>query len=163
MGNVHRIVPLPLLILLAAGCCGYSVRALLPPHLGSVAVPPVENTTTRPGLGDELTDTLTDAFKQDRSLRIAVLENADLVVTANISLYSRVASTYTGEQEITTYDISVSAAVEAEDQVRSETFYKGTAAARVTYDPDSETEEEAATRALSELADEIVRLVITAW
>lgn len=150
-------------VLLIAGCCGYSTRSLLPPHIRTVAVLPAENSTTQPGLGDELTDALIAAFKRDRSLRVTTLESADLVLTLNVSGYSRNASAYDEEQAVSAYEISVTAQVDAEDQVRGESFFSSAVSARLTYNPEGKTEEAAATEALAKLADEIVRRVITAW
>jgi hypothetical protein len=150
-------------ILLAAGCCGYSTRSLLPSHLKTVAVPPATNTTTQPGLAEALTDSLTTAFASDRTLRVTNTEAADLVVSTTVSSYARTPSSYTGDQAVSAYELSVSAQVEARDQTRDEVFYSGTASARVTYDPNAKTEEVAAAEAVKKLASEIVRQVQIAW
>lgn len=150
-------------VLLAAGCCGYSTRSLLPSHLKTVAVPPATNTTTQPGLAEALTDELTSAFTSDRTLRVTNAEAADLVVNTTVSSYARTASSYTGDQAVSAYELSVSAQVEARDQTRDEEFYSGIASARVTYDPNAKTEEQAAAETLKKLASEIVRQVQIAW
>jgi len=150
-------------LLLLDGCCGYSTRSLLPSHLKTVAVPPATNTTTQPGLAEALTDELTSAFNSDRTLRVTNTEAADLVVNATVSSYSRTASSYTGDQVVSAYELSISAQVDAHDQTRDEKFYTGTASGRVTYDPNAKTEEEAATDAVKKLASEIVRQVQIAW
>ena len=147
-------------LLAAAGCCGYSAKSLLPPHLRTAAVPPVQNSTLQPGLDDQLTDLLVTAFNRDRSLRVTTLEQANLAVTVTITSYSRTASVYDENQTISTYDLTAAAQVDAQDQVRDETFFSGSVSAKVTYDPDTETEEAAATRLLEALAAEIVRRVI---
>ena len=152
-----------LAITLLAGCCGYSTRSLLPSHLKTVAVSPALNTTTQPGLAEVLTDSVIAAFTADRTLRVTNTEAADLVVSSTLSNYSRTASSYTGEQAVSAYELSVSAQVEARDQSRNEGFYKGTASARVTYDPNAKTEEQAASEAIGKLASEIVRQVQIAW
>jgi len=161
-----RGIVLSLLVL--SGCCGYSTRSLLPSHLKTVAVPPATNTTTQPGLAEALTDSLTAAFTSDRTLRVTNVEAADLVVNTTVSSYARTPSAYTGgdttgDQSVTAYDLSVSAQVDARDQTRDEVFYSGAASARVTYDPDAKTEEEAAAEAVKKLASEIVRQVQIAW
>lgn len=150
-------------VLLAAGCCGYSTRSLLPSHLKTVAVPPATNTTTQPGLAEALTDELTLAFTSDRTLRVTNAEAADLVVSVTVSSYTRTPSSYTGDQAVSAYELSVSAQVEARDQTRDEVFYSGAASARVTYDPNAKTEEVAAAEAVKKLASEIVRQVQIAW
>jgi hypothetical protein len=154
---------LVLALLTGLSCCGYSARSLLPPHLNTVALVPTENTTQQPGLDDELDDILADAFNEDRNLRVASLDDADLVITVVVNSYSRAAAVYDDEQTITTYETRVSARVEAEDRVKETRFYEGTASGFITYSPDTRTEEEAATTALEELATEIVRLIITKW
>jgi len=149
--------------LLLAGCCGYSTHSLLPSHLRTVAVPPASNTTTQPGLAEALTDSLTAAFTSDRTLRVTNTEAADLVVNATVSNYNRMASSYTGDQAVSAYELSVSAQVDARDQTRNEEFYQGLASARVTYDPNAKSEEQAAAEAVGKLASEIVRQVQIAW
>jgi hypothetical protein len=157
-------------ILLLAGCCGYSTHSLLPSHLKTVAVQTATNTTTQPGLAEALTDSLTTAFTADRTLRVTNTEAADLVVNTTVSNYTRTASSYTGDsvQAVSAYELSISAQVDARDQTRNEQFYKGTASARVTYDPNAtppnaNTEEQAAAEAIKKLASEIVRQVQIAW
>jgi hypothetical protein len=156
-----RSVALVLAVL--AGCCGYSTHSLLPSHLRTVAVPPATNTTTQPGLAEALTDSLTAAFTSDRTLHVTNSEAADLVVNTTVSGYNRTASSYTGDQAVSAYELSVSAQVDARDQTRNEQFYKGTASARVTYDPNAKTEEQAAAEAVKKLASEVVRQVQIAW
>jgi hypothetical protein len=155
-------------LFLLAGCCGYSTRSLLPSHLKTVAVPPAANTTTQPGLAEALTDELTSAFSSDRTLRVTNVEAADLVVNTTVSSYSRTPAAYTGgdttgDQSVSAYDLSVGAQIEAHDQTRDEKFYSGAASGRVTYNPSTKTEEEAAAEAVRKLASEVVRQVQIAW
>jgi hypothetical protein len=152
---------------LLAGCCGYSTHSLLPSHLKTVAVPPATNTTTQPGLAEALTDSLTAAFTADRTLRVTNTEAADLVVNTTVSSYTRTASAYSSDslkQDVSAYELSVSAQVDARDQTRDEKFYSGTVSDRVTYpNATAKTEEEAAAQAIGKLASDIVRQVQIAW
>jgi hypothetical protein len=150
-------------ILLLAGCFGYSTRSLLPSHLKTVGITPVLNSTTQPGLAEQLNDALPQAFNADRSLRVTNLEAANLVLNATVSGYSRDAASYTGDQAVSAYKVTVSAQVDVRDQVRDEDFYSGPASASITYDPGARTEEQAASEAVSKLASEIVRQVLIAW
>ncbi len=153
--------------ILLSGCCGYSTRSLLPSHLKTVAVPPAINTSTQPGLAEALTDSLTAAFTADRTLRVTNQEAADLVVNTTVSSYSRTPASYTGDQAVSAYELSMSARVEARDRTRDELFYTGVATARFTYNPDVQagglTEEQAADSTVKKLALEIVRQVQIAW
>jgi len=150
----------PLLVL---SCCGYSAKSLLPPHLRTVALNPAENSTSRPGIGDDFQVALEDAFNRDRNLRITAIENADLAVSTTVTAYVRLPSAYDAAQNITAYDLSVSASVDAEDRVKTEEFFSQIVSARITYDPESESEDEAALRAVEKLAEEVVGRIITTW
>ncbi len=156
-----------LLLILLAGCCGYSTRSLLPSHLRTVGVPPATNATTQPGLAEVLTDSLTAAFTADRTLRVTNVEAADLVINTAVSGYTRTPVSYSGDstasRSVSAYEVSVNAQVDARDQTRNEQFYKGVASARVTYEPGAKTEEEAASEAIGKLASEVVRQVQIAW
>jgi hypothetical protein len=155
----HIVAP----FFLVLSCCGYSTRSLVPSHLKTVGIPPALNTTTQPGLAENLTEALTTVFTTDRTLRVTNVEAANLVITVTVNSYSRAPASYTGSQEVSAYELALSAQVTARDQVRDEEFYSGNASARVTFDPDAKTEEQAASEALAKLAGEIVRQVQTAW
>ncbi len=143
--------------------CGYSTRSLLPSHLKTVALGSIENSSTQPGLAEELTFALPKAFNLDRSLRVTSVEQAHLLLTAVITNYSRTAAAYNSNQEVSTYEISITANVEVIDQIRNEPFFNGSISSRVSYNPESSSEEEVAKKAIEKLAQEIVRQVITAW
>jgi len=157
------LLSLPLAALLLAGCCGYSTHALMRGDLQRVAVLPAENSTAQPGLADEFTELLADAFNTDRRLRVTALEAADLSVSVRLTEYSRNPAAYSGDETISAYDIVISAAVACDDRTRNEEHYSGTVFARTTYDPAAESEEAAAERALKTLAADIVRAIITKW
>ncbi|MEO0005213.1 MAG: LPS assembly lipoprotein LptE [candidate division WOR-3 bacterium] len=150
-------------IFLTVISCGYSTRSLLPPHLKTVAITAVENSTTQPGLAEELSLVLPRVFNSDRNLRVTSLENADLVVSITLTGYSRTAAAYDAEQTISAYEISLAAQVEAQDQVRNEPFFSGTISTRISYEPERKSEEDALSEAIEKLAREITRQIITAW
>jgi len=158
---MKRALPLVSVVLLA--CCGYSTRSLLPPHLRTFALLPVENATLQPGLGDQFEGVLNRAFTNDRSLRAATADDADLVLTTKVTSYSRTASVYDQNQNVQAYELSIAAQVDAHDQVRDESFFSEVVAQRVSYDPSAEAEDAAAARCLDLLAKEVVRRVITKW
>ncbi|MFO7638776.1 MAG: LPS assembly lipoprotein LptE [bacterium] len=151
------------LILSGLCCCGYSTHALMRSDLQRVAMLPVDNGTSQPGIGDEMTELLVSAFNDDRRLRVTSLDAADLSVNARLTSYARSPVAYSGDEIITAYEIVVSATVICEDRTRNEEYYSGSLSARVSYEPDSEPEESAATRCLATLADDIVRAIVTKW
>ena len=164
-----RVIPSTIMLLVVAGCCGYSTRSLLPSHIRSVAVVPVENSTTQPDLGEALTDSLVAAFKADRNLTLTDAAGAQLLVTSTISSYGRDPVAYVGDQTVNRYKVEIGASVAAHDQVRDEDFFSGAVSAELTYNPDStpdiglSSEQSAQRRTVGKLAREIVRQVVTSW
>lgn len=160
---MRTLLHFPLAVLVFAACCGYSTHALMRSDLRLVAVLPAENSTSQPGLGEAMTELLAGAFDRDRRLRVTALEDAHLSISVKMTEYSRSPAAYAGDETITVYDIVVSAAISCEDRTRNEEYYSGTLFARTTYDPAAESEEAAAARVLTTLADDIVRAIVTKW
>lgn len=158
-----QLKPLSLAVLLSLGCCGYSVRALLPPNLKTIAVQPVENQTSRPGLDVQLTDRLVQGFTRDGSLRIADIERGDIVLTCKIGGFEKLPQTYDAGQAIATWRVTLQAQVEARERVKTKAIWAGPATADVSYDAVSETEEQGVARALDRLSAEIIRRTLIAW
>ena len=152
-----------ILTLLALGCCGYSVRALLPPHLKTISVQPVENQTIKPGLDLALTDSLVKGFARDGSLRVADLKEADLVLRCKIDGYEKLPQTYGANQDVTTWRITLRAQIESQDQAKSQSLSSGVVSVTANYDAGSETEEQGIARALDKLRTEIIRRTLIAW
>lgn len=158
-----RHLPHLLSVLLVAGCCGYSVKALLPPHLHTVSILPVENQTPKPNLDALLTQQLLTGFASDGSLRLADQAHADVLLRCQITSYDKEPEAYTSTQHINTWRITINASINATDQVKSQPLSGGTVSAFVTYDENTETEDQGIARALSKLSDDIVRKTLVAW
>ncbi len=148
------------LILLA---CGYSTRSLLPVHLKTVGIEPVENLTLQPDLGDILESSLREEFTHDRNLRVVDRDRADVMLRIQLVSYSREADAYTGDQRISSYRISAAASLSALDRVRDEPLYAGSIGAQLSYDPNSGTEEVAQRQLMTKLARDAVRVLLLAW
>jgi outer membrane lipopolysaccharide assembly protein LptE/RlpB len=157
-----------LLAVSAIAGCGYSTSSLLPSHLHTVAVKPVTNSTTQPGVELALTDSLIAVFSADRTLRVVDEQNANLVVETSVTSYSLDPAAYTSDQFVNRYQLSLNIAIEASDQVRDEQLYAGSVSVSVTFSPDSlpaagTAEEAAALGAAGRCAREAVRRILTAW
>jgi hypothetical protein len=150
-------------LLLLMGCCGYSVRALLPPNLKTVSVQPVDNQTSRPGLDVQLTDLLIQGFTRDGSLRIADMERADVVLNCRVDGFEKLPQTYDANQAIATWRITLQAQVDAQDRVKGQPIWTGPVPVTVNYDAAAETEEQGVSRALERLSAEIIRRTLIAW
>jgi hypothetical protein len=85
---------------------------LLPPHLKTISVQPVENQTIKPGLDVSMTNLLVQDFERDGSLRITDLSRADVVLRCRVTNYEKSPQTYSGNQEVTTWRIGLEAKVD---------------------------------------------------
>ena len=70
-----RAMPSSLFGVLLAGClcsgCSYSFsRSSLPSYIQTIAIPVLKNSTSEPGLQDEMTDAISRQFFADSSLRV---------------------------------------------------------------------------------------------
>ena len=157
------ILYLPCVILCFFNCCGYSTNVLIAPHLKTIAIPLVENQTIRPGLGEALTDSLISAFTKDRHLRVTNIENANVVLTCQITSYNKAPQSYDASQNVYAYQITLDASGKCEDKVKSETIWEETVSAWITYNPNTETEEQGINQAIAKLSSEILRRTLTSW
>ncbi len=102
-------------------------------------------------------------FNLDRNLRVTTPEQADLSVRIEITSYSKTPAVYDASQNISGYEINVSARVETIDQVRNEEFFAEQVVVRNIYQPEEKSEEDAIQEVIEKLAREIVRRIVTSW
>ncbi len=153
----------PLCIAQLLFCCGYSARSLLPSYLKTVAIPLVANQTIRPRLGEQLTEQLIQKFNQDGHLRVTSGTQGDLVMECRITNFTKIPPAYDATQRVYAWRITIDAQVKCQDLVRYETLWEGPVNGWVTYDPNTQTEDDGITGAIEKLSDEIIRKTITAW
>ena len=154
---------LTFVIVIIIACCGYSTRSILPSHLKSIAIPVVGNETIKPGLGELLTEQLSEDFTKDRNLKITTLDRANLVLECKITNYEKSPQSYTANQDVIAWKITLAAEINAEDKSKSESLTKGNISTWITYDTKTETEEQGIGKAIEKLSQEILKNVLTTW
>lgn len=143
--------------------CGYSTRSLLPSHLHTIGIEPVENLTLQPELTDVLQTALQDEFTRDRNLRVTALEQSDIGLKVQLVSYFKEADAYTGDQRVSSYRVAATASLSAQDKVRDELLYSGGVSAQLSFDPNATTEEQTGRDLMTKLAKEAVRVLLLAW
>lgn len=146
--------------LLFASCCGYSTRSLLPDYMQKVHIKLFENQTFKARLDEMATNTVVEAFRSGSNLRIVDENSADIVVEGKVSGFSKIPHTYTSDQTIIEYKITVKFSVRCVDRIRNEVFWEGTVSDWVAYATD---EEEAINEAIKKTADRLVNAILTNW
>ena len=157
---IQLLVVICYLSLIYVSCCGYSTRSLLPAHFEKVHIRIFENRTLKPGLDELATNSVTDAFRSGSGLRITDENSADLIIEGKVTGYSKDPHTYTSDQTVTEYKITVKYSVRCLDRVKNEAFWEGSVSEWAAFSTD---EEAAIKEAAKKAADKLVETILTNW
>jgi len=151
------------------GCWYYSFnQATIPSHLQSIAIPLAEDNSISPvtALDQALTELLIDRFvRQTRLVLVENEEDADIILTAQISQYRNVPTAVTGEERAQFNRITLSVSAQYHNRVDDETLRRSFSNFD-DYDPlegGLEAEEGAALAALENIADDLFTAATSNW
>jgi hypothetical protein len=157
---MKRIVNICLLLALLAGtgCSYYSFTgATIPEHLGTIAIPLVEDNTisTVSSLDSELTSLMIDRFVRQTRLSLETNEStADALLSVVISRYDNTPTSVSGNELATRNRVSIT-----NKELLNRTF-----SAFEEYDPFNPSQEEtAAFAALEKIADDVFTAATSNW
>jgi outer membrane lipopolysaccharide assembly protein LptE/RlpB len=176
-GSVHRFAPrlparLGFALALAGtlGGCAYTVRNSLPSHLKTLAIPVFGNNTVEFGLADDITQSLTNGFLADRSLRIAQERDANAVLRGTVVAYRNQVFGYTSAERATEYEIVLTVSVSFRDMIKNRDLWKDDAmTVRTTYNvvavgtQPAQTEADGRRDVIQKLTDRIVSRTVQGW
>ena len=157
---------LALLFLLGAGCSHYSTIGRLPPYLKTVYIPTFENQTAEFYLPQMITDQLTNRFLSEANLTLGDADGADAVLIGKVRSYYEEAETFGrgAELEVSGRRVTIVLDVEFVDRVENKTLWQNRNFSRyVIYEPDKETEQQAARRVVDLLTDDLISAVLQQW
>jgi hypothetical protein len=107
-GRIASALAAIALLGLLAGCGAYGFSSsLLPAHIKSVGIPLLENRTDRGDLATALADSLTEAFIDDNTLKVANENSADALIEGAIVAYAATPFTYDAGENVQTYPIEI--------------------------------------------------------
>ena len=160
-------------LLLLAGAslqsCGYYSfsGATIPEHLGTIAIPIVEDNTisTLTGLDDRMTDLLVDRFVRQTRLSLeSDIEQADAVLDVTLVQYRNVPTSVSGDEQATRNRVTISARTLYTDRTTGEVLLDRTFSSFEEYDPfQPDQEDSAAVAALEKIADDIFTAATSNW
>lgn len=158
------------LFLLFVSACGYYSfsGASIPSHLTTIAIPLAEDRSLSPItiLDEALTEMLVDRFV--RQTRLSLVEDedeADIVLTAQITRYNNAPSSVTGQERAQFNRITLSVAAQYHNTVDDDLLER-TFSNFDDYDPlegGLEAEESAALNALGNVADDLFTAATSNW
>jgi hypothetical protein len=112
-------------VALAAGGCGYSLRASLPANIKTVHVPVLQNRTQEPGIEDFLTSALTQAVVTSGVARIASsAEQADGILDGAIVEYSLTSLAFDRAANVTRYRLQIALSLSLRERRTGDVIWK---------------------------------------
>ena len=157
---IHLTFVIGYLILLQMSCCGYSTRSLLPGYMEKLHIKIFENQTVKVGLDERTTNAVIEAFRSGSNLRIVDENSADIVIEGKVTGFSKDPYTYTADQTILQYKITVKFTIRSIDRQKNEVFWEGDVSDWATYDTD---EEKGIDEAIKKTAEKLVTTILTNW
>lgn len=175
------IIALSVIMMLTASGCGYTTSSLVSTQFKTIFVSNFKNSINvtaeqnelrmyrgyRPGMEIEITKAVRDAFLFDGNLKLASEGNADLILTSELTDYSREALRYDANDNIEEYRIKLIINMQLDDAKKGSPVWKEKGfAGETTYrtsGPGSKSESVAVKDAVSDLASRIVERTIEAW
>jgi hypothetical protein len=132
----------------------------MPEYLQRIHIDLFENRTLKPGLDELATNAVIEAFRSGSNLRIVDESGADLILEGGVSGYTKNPHTYTSDQTILEYKITIKYSVRCVDKVRNEVFWEGDVSDWALYDTD---EDQAIREAAKKTAERLVTNILTNW
>ncbi|MCI0546424.1 MAG: penicillin-binding protein activator LpoB [Candidatus Rokubacteria bacterium] len=123
MGPAARAGLLLLGGLVAAGC-GYSLSGSLPPHIKTVAVPVLKNTTQQPGIEGPITNAIANALTQSGRVRVVDVGSADAVLEGEIIGYQVTNLAVDRNLAAREFSVQVTVNIRFRDLVRNELLWR---------------------------------------
>lgn len=148
------------IVLAVLSCCGYTTRSLLPGYMQNIYISLFENRTLKSGLDELATNDVVEAFRSGSNLRIVDASSADLVLEGSVTGYSKNPYTYTSDQTILEYKITITYAVRCIDKAKNEVFWEGNVSDWALFTTD---EEQGIRDAAKKTAERLVTSILTNW
>ncbi len=169
------------LLLFQTTGCGYTQKSLLPEHIKSIYVAPVKNGINlsaeisdkerfpiyRPGVEVEVTNAIINRFIFDGNLRVESEDRADAVVEAVLTDYRRDALRYTEGDDVEEYRVNIVLDAKVTDVRDKKPIWQDS---HLTGDSTfflsgsrKASEDEAAAKAVEDVARRVVEKTIEVW
>jgi len=114
-----------LLVLTLLPACGYySFKGALPSHIQSIAIPLFDDRTAYPGVRENLTNSVIEAFISDNTLTVVDETKADILLTGTITSINQSAATVTSGETVSEYKVTVTVKAKAEDLETSKMLFE---------------------------------------
>jgi len=107
MDYSKRVLLFFVLIGLSLSCGYYSFTGSIPSDIKTVAIPLFDDNTSFPGVREDLTNQVIDAFISENVLQVVPESNADLLITGTILSIREKAAIITSDEDVEQYEVYV--------------------------------------------------------
>ena len=151
-----------LLVSLLGGCYSFTGSGL-PSHLKTVRIEPIQDKARQTELADMATTKVIQGYRNRGSLK-PVDGAADSRLEATLSAYSHQPSQYDASGTVSRFRVTVTFTARFTDEKENAILFEGNSIAGTQdYDPNKETEQDAAKKALDEAVKKLVDNTISGW
>ncbi|MBN2363028.1 LptE family protein [candidate division WOR-3 bacterium] len=154
-----------LLTLLISGCVSYSFHGgTFPPKSGSISIPVADNTSGMYGIEQDFTETVRNAFIKDSRLHLTDSRDSDLVLHLKVSAYTNEVFSYTSDEKIEQYKVSIAVNVTYINNTDNDTIWKDKVIiANGIYSAYNETEDDGKKLAYEDFSKILISLMTENW
>jgi hypothetical protein len=145
--------------------CVYSFGGSIPSDVTSVAIPLFDDNTSFPGVRDNLTNLVIDAFISNNMLRVVNESDADLLITGTILSIRQQAAIVTTGEEVDQFDVYVNVKVKCEHLASGKVWWEKTLRRFGTMSGGGTQadQEEAIDEAILQITDDILNNTLAYW
>ena len=145
-----------------SGCYSFTGSGL-PTHLKTVHIEQVQDQARQTELADQATQAVVDGFRTRGGLR-PVDGPADARLETTLSGYSHQPSQYDAGGTVSRFRVTVTFSAKFTDEKEGAVLFQGDAiSGSQDYDPNKQTEQDAAKKALTEAVKKLVDNTISGW
>lgn len=142
--------------------CGYTTRIPSQIAYKKIAFSFVENKTLKPMLEVILTEELENYFKSIPQIKLVTLEDAELIISAEINNYEKKPAVYDALQNVTEWQIIISCQVKGKERDTEKVAFNSSITQSLNY-PVEEDEEKAIKEVIKKIVNEIHRQLFSQW
>ncbi|MBN1620580.1 LptE family protein [candidate division WOR-3 bacterium] len=114
-----------ILLFSISGCVSYSFHGgTFPPKAQSISVPAAENISGMYGIEQAFTEAVRSAFIKDSRLLLTDSKDPDLTLYLKVSSYSNEVFSYTSDETIEQYQVSIAVSVTYINNIENDTIWK---------------------------------------
>ena len=107
---MKKLILTALIIAILASCGPYSFSGATVGGIKTVYIPVFNNETIEYGLGEELTNKITEAIVADNTLKVVGESDADAYISGKVISYKKSSETYNKEDQVQEYRVDLSVA-----------------------------------------------------